>query len=51
MRLDEIKRHVDGWLKTERAIRRLRQLDNYLLTDIGIERRDITCWVKGKCQP
>ncbi|MCR6656495.1 MAG: DUF1127 domain-containing protein [Opitutus sp.] len=48
MTLNDLRIHIDGWLRTARDIKRLRALDNRLLTDIGIDRDEIADRVSGR---
>ena len=48
MTLTDLMTRFDGWLRTVRDIKRLRALDNRLLTDIGIDRKDIADMVIGR---
>ena len=49
MLYDDIKKQVTDWMDRQMAIRRLRQLDNRLLADLGIERKSIADLVSGRC--
>ncbi len=48
MTLNDLKVFFAGWLRTARDIKRLRALDNRLLTDIGIDREEIVDRVSGR---
>ena len=46
--LDEIKYRFGEWLRIRRDTQMLRRLDDYLLADLGLTRRDIRGFVSGK---
>ena len=46
--LYQLTRRVASWLQTGTDIRRLRQMDDYLLADMGIEREAIATRVRGR---
>ena len=46
--LYQLTRRVASWLQAGTDIRRLRQMDDYLLADMGIERDDIAFRVRGR---
>jgi uncharacterized protein YjiS (DUF1127 family) len=46
---DVIKRVTD-WVETEMAIRRMRNIDDRLLADLGIDRKHIADLVRGRCR-
>lgn len=45
----DIKHRVTEWVRLKDAAHRLRQLDNRLLADLGIEREHIGELVSGRC--
>ena len=48
MTLHDLKLYFEGWQHTTREIKRLRDLDNRLLADMGISRQDIADLVSGR---
>lgn len=46
----DIRTRLSDWLRARHAMHRLRQLDNRLLADIGIDRQDIPPLVRGDMQ-
>ena len=46
--LYHLTRRISHWLQTGTDIRRLRQMDDYLLSDMGLERDDIATRVRGR---
>jgi uncharacterized protein YjiS (DUF1127 family) len=48
MTFHDITARLGRWLQAVDDIKRLRQLDNHLLADIGIERDDIADLVSGR---
>lgn len=48
MTLHDLKLYFEGWLRTTHEIKRLRDLDNRLLADMGINRQDIADLVSGR---
>ena len=49
MLYDDIKKRLTEWVELRQAAHRLRQLDNRLLADLGIERKSIADLVRGRC--
>jgi len=48
MRLTDLILRIDGWLRSTRDIQRLSALDNRLLADMGIDRKEIASMVTGR---
>ena len=48
MTLQDLTTVLAGWFKTGRAIKHLRDVDDRLLADMGIDRREIASRVKGR---
>lgn len=48
MTLNDLKIYFAGWLRAAHDIKRLRALDNRLLTDMGIDRDAIADLVSGR---
>lgn len=46
--LYQLTRRIANWLQTGTEIRRLRQMDDYLLSDMGLERETIATRVRGR---
>lgn len=46
--LYQLRRRLARWLKTDNDIRRLKHMDDYLLSDMGIERDEIVTRVRGR---
>jgi uncharacterized protein YjiS (DUF1127 family) len=42
----EIRERYARWRLYRQTARRLRDLDNHILADVGIERADIACWAR-----
>ena len=51
MLYNDIKKRLTEWLELREAATRLRRLDNRLLADLGIERKCIADFVRGRCAP
>lgn len=49
MLYDDIKKRLTEWVELHEAAHRLRHLDNRLLADLGIERKSIADFVRGRC--
>lgn len=49
--LHALARRLADWSQTRRDIALLRHLDNHLLADMGIERRQIARLVRGRIEP
>jgi uncharacterized protein YjiS (DUF1127 family) len=48
MLLEQLANRLTQWLSTARQIDKVRFLDDRLLADMGIERREIASRVKGR---
>lgn len=48
--LDELKYRLGEWLRIRRDAQMLRRLDDHLLADLGLTRRDIIGFVRGKAR-
>ncbi len=47
--LHELRKRLVERIRLNRDIKRLKALDDYLLADMGIERRQIAQCVRGNC--
>lgn len=46
----DVFKRVTDWVETEMAIRRMRDIDDRLLADLGIDRKHIPDLVRGRCR-